>query len=94
MRYNNVRIVLDQHVLLDLYCAISLKQQSAGRHAVLLQHIILILSQPIKMRFPVIYTTLNNNSVLLWCSVLLAEEIEVPTPDKKPSGLSLTNVII
>jgi hypothetical protein len=46
------------------------------------------------MRFLVIYTTLNNNSELLWCSILLAEEIEVPTPDKKPSGLSLTNVII
>ena len=32
------------------------------------------------MRFPIIYTTLNNNSVLLWCSIKLAEETEAPHP--------------
>ena len=38
---------LDQHAELDFYSAISLKQQSAGRHVASLGHIILIPSQPV-----------------------------------------------
>jgi hypothetical protein len=39
--------VLGQHAELDFYSANSLKQQSAGRHATPLGHIILIPSQPV-----------------------------------------------
>ena len=39
--------VLDQDAELDFYSISSLKQQSAGRHVVLLGHIILIQSQPV-----------------------------------------------
>jgi hypothetical protein len=42
---NNWEAVLDQHAELDFYSARSLKQQSAGRHATPLGHIILIPSQ-------------------------------------------------
>ena len=42
---DEVRFVLDQHAELDFYNASSLKQQSAGRHVVPLEHIILIPSQ-------------------------------------------------
>ena len=41
---NDVRFVLDQHALMDLYSANLLKQQSIGRHVAPLGHIILILS--------------------------------------------------
>ena len=41
------RFVLDQHAELDIYCACSLKQQSAARHVPPLGHIILIPSQPV-----------------------------------------------
>ena len=44
MRYG---FELDQHTELDLYSAISLKQQSADRHVAPLGHIIPIPSQPI-----------------------------------------------
>ena len=44
---DEVRFVLDQIVELNAYSAISLKQQSAGRHVAPLGHIILIPSQPI-----------------------------------------------
>ena len=42
-----MRCVLDQHAELDFYSAISLKQQSAGKHVAPLRHIILIPSQPV-----------------------------------------------
>jgi len=42
-----VRFVLDQHAELDFYSASSLKLQSAGRHVILLGHIILIPSQSV-----------------------------------------------
>ena len=42
-----VRIVLDQHALLDCYRASSLKQQTADRHVAPAGHIILIPSQPV-----------------------------------------------
>ena len=41
-----VCFVLDQHTELDFYSASSLKQQSEGRHAAPLGHIIMIPSQP------------------------------------------------
>ena len=41
---NDVRFVLEQPNFFDLYSASSLKQQSAGRHAAPLGHIILIQS--------------------------------------------------
>ncbi len=44
---DQVRFVLDQHALLYLYSASSLKQQSADRHVVLLGHIILNPSLPV-----------------------------------------------
>jgi hypothetical protein len=44
---DEVHFVLDQHAESDFYSAISLKQQSAGRHVAPLGHIILILSQPV-----------------------------------------------
>jgi hypothetical protein len=44
---DEVRFVLDQHAELDFYSAISLKQQSAGKHVAPLRHIILIQSQPV-----------------------------------------------
>jgi hypothetical protein len=44
---DEVRFVQDQHIELDFYIASSLKQLSAGRHVALLEHIILILSQPV-----------------------------------------------
>jgi hypothetical protein len=44
---NDVLIVLDQHAWLDLYCASSLKQRSAGRHVAPLGHIISIPGQPV-----------------------------------------------
>ena len=44
---DEVRFVLDQHNELDLYSAISLKQQSTGGHVAPLGHIILIPSQPV-----------------------------------------------
>jgi hypothetical protein len=44
---DEVCFVLDQHDELDFYSAISLKQQSAGRHVAPLGHIILIPSQPV-----------------------------------------------
>ena len=47
-----VHFVLDKHAYLDFYSAISLKQQSAGRHVVLLRHIILIPSQPVFVLTP------------------------------------------
>jgi hypothetical protein len=43
---DEVRFVLNQHAELDLYSAISLKQQSACRHVAPLGHILLIPSQP------------------------------------------------
>ena len=42
-----ILFALDQHTLLDLYSASSLKQQSAGRHVAPLGHIILIPSKPV-----------------------------------------------
>jgi hypothetical protein len=42
---DEVRFVLDQQALLDLYSASSLKQQSADRHFAPLRHIILVHSQ-------------------------------------------------
>ena len=42
-----VRFVLDQHALLDLYNTISLKQQFANRHVAPLAYIIMIQSQPV-----------------------------------------------
>ena len=44
---DEVRFVLDQHALLDLYSASSLQQQSAGRDVAALGHIIRIPSQPV-----------------------------------------------
>jgi hypothetical protein len=44
---DDVRSVLDQYALLNLYKASSLKQQSADRHVIPLGHIILIQSQPV-----------------------------------------------
>jgi hypothetical protein len=44
---DEVRFVLDQHAELDFYSAISLKQQSMGRHVAPLGHIILIPRQPV-----------------------------------------------
>ena len=44
---DEVRFVLDQHAEYDVYSASSLKQQSAGRHATQIGHIVLILSQPV-----------------------------------------------
>jgi len=41
---NDVRFVLDKHAKLNYYSAISLKQQSPGRHVILLGHINLITS--------------------------------------------------
>jgi len=52
---NEVRVVLDHHVLLDFYSAISLKQQSVGRHVTPLEHIILITSQPVFALTPYSY---------------------------------------
>jgi midasin (ATPase involved in ribosome maturation) len=49
---NDVYFVLDQHVLLEIYSATSLKQQSAGRHVAPLGHIILNPSQPVFALFP------------------------------------------
>jgi hypothetical protein len=42
-----IRFVLDQHALLDLYSASSLKQQSTARHVAPLGQIILTLCQPV-----------------------------------------------
>ena len=39
---DDIRFVLDQHTKLDFYSAISLTQQSLGRHVTPLRHIILI----------------------------------------------------
>ena len=47
MRWYDVRFVLDQHAELDFYSASSLKQQSADKHVTSLEHIILIVSQPV-----------------------------------------------
>jgi hypothetical protein len=50
IQWNNdddVHFILDQHTLLDLYNARSLKQQSTGKHANPLGHIILIPSQSV-----------------------------------------------
>jgi hypothetical protein len=47
MMMSEVRFVLDQHAELEFYSAISLKQQSTGRHVVPLGHIILIPNQPV-----------------------------------------------
>ena len=44
---DEVRFVLDQSTELHFDSASSLKQQSAGRHATPLEHITLILSQPV-----------------------------------------------
>jgi hypothetical protein len=44
---DEIHFGLDQHAELDLYSAISLKQQSADRHVAPLVHIILIPSQPV-----------------------------------------------
>jgi hypothetical protein len=44
---DDICFVLDQHADLDFYSAISLKQQSAGRHVAPLWHIILIPSQQV-----------------------------------------------
>jgi hypothetical protein len=44
---DEVRFVLDEHAELDFYRASSLKQQSAGWHVAPLEHIILILRQPV-----------------------------------------------
>ena len=51
---DEVRFVLDQKAKLDFYSASSLKQQSAGRHVALLEHIILIPSQPVFHSFSLI----------------------------------------
>jgi hypothetical protein len=42
-----IRFVLDHHAEVDFYSASSLKQQSAGKHVAPLEHLILILSQPV-----------------------------------------------
>ena len=47
MMMSEVRFILDQHAELEFYSAISLKQQSTGRHVVPLGHIILIPNQPV-----------------------------------------------
>jgi len=47
MNDDEVRFVLDQHALLDIYSASSLKQQSVDRQIAPLGHIILIPSQPV-----------------------------------------------
>jgi hypothetical protein len=44
---DDVRLVLDQHAELEFHSASPLKQQSAGRHVAPLEHIILILNQPV-----------------------------------------------
>ena len=44
---DEVHFVLDQHALLDIYSATSLKQQSTDRHVAPLSHIILIPSQQV-----------------------------------------------
>ena len=44
---DDVHFVLDQHTDLDIYNAISLKQQSAGTHVAPLGHATLIPSQPV-----------------------------------------------
>jgi hypothetical protein len=44
---DEVHFVLDQHAELDFYEAISLKQESTGKHVTPLWHIILIQSQPV-----------------------------------------------
>ena len=49
---DEVRFVIDQHAYLDLYCASSLKQQSADRQVAPLGHIILILIQPVFALYP------------------------------------------
>ena len=49
---DDVRIVLDQHALLDFDSSSSLKQQSAGRQVATLVHIILITSKPIFALIP------------------------------------------
>jgi predicted alpha/beta hydrolase len=41
--------VLDQHALLDFYCAFSMKQQSMGRYVTPLGHINLISNQPVSL---------------------------------------------
>jgi len=43
----DVHFVIEQHAQLDFCSASSLKQQSTGRNVTPLQHIILILSQPV-----------------------------------------------
>ena len=43
----DVYFVLDQHARLNFHGAISLEQQSVGRHVASLGHIIFILSKPI-----------------------------------------------
>jgi hypothetical protein len=49
---DDICFVLDQHADLDFYSAISLKQQSAGRHVAPLWHIILIPSQQVFVLTP------------------------------------------
>jgi hypothetical protein len=44
---DEIHFVLDQHAELDFHSASSLKQQSVGKHAAPLRHIILIPSQPV-----------------------------------------------
>ena len=55
--WDDVRFVLEQHTLLDVYSATALQHQSLGRHVAPLGHIILIPSQPVCAHTP-------------WCHVL------------------------
>ena len=53
IQWDDVRLVLQtKHIWLDFYISSWLKQQSAGRHAAPLRHIILILSQPVFVLTP------------------------------------------
>ena len=45
--WDDVSFVLDQHSELDFYSVSSLKHQSSGRYVAPLEHIILILNQPV-----------------------------------------------
>jgi predicted alpha/beta hydrolase len=53
--------VLDQQVLLDFYCASSLKQQPADRHVAPLGHIILILKPSTCSYSPMLRTEKQQN---------------------------------
>jgi hypothetical protein len=78
---NDDLFVPDQNVLLDLYSASSLEQQSAGRQVAPLGHIIQIPSQPVVVLSPkccVLREEATNTNFIVWFDLIGTRTHDLP----------------